>query len=42
METKEKEYNGIWKIVGMLLSLVAIFGILFLLGMGLYFLIGGY
>jgi len=42
MEERKKEYNGIWKTMGCLLSLVAIFGIFFLLGLGMYYLIMGF
>ncbi|MEO2052334.1 MAG: hypothetical protein ABGX00_11275 [Allomuricauda sp.] len=42
MEEKEKEYNGIWKQVGCILSLVAIFAIIALVVMGFYLLIGKY
>jgi hypothetical protein len=42
MEERKKEYNGIWKTAGCLLSLVAIFGIIFLLGLGMYYLIMGF
>ena len=39
---KDKEYKGIWMVVGLLLSLVAVLGMIFLLGMGIYFLLKGY
>ncbi|WP_431160208.1 hypothetical protein [Flagellimonas beolgyonensis] len=42
MEEKEKEYNGIWKQVGCILSLVAILAIIALVVMGFYLLIGKY
>jgi len=42
MQEKEKEYNGFWKQLGCTLSLVAIFGIIALLIIGFYLLIGNY
>jgi hypothetical protein len=42
MEDKEKEYNGIWKQVGCILSLVAIFALIGLFVMGFYLLIRKY
>jgi hypothetical protein len=42
MQEKEKEYNGFWKQLGCILSLVAIFGIIALLIIGFYLLIGNY
>jgi len=42
MENNDKEYRGIWMTVGLLLSFVAILGMIFLVGMGFYFLLKGY
>ncbi len=42
MQKEEKEYRGIWKQIGCILSLVAIFGMIGLMIMGLYLLIQGY
>ena len=42
MEKKEKAYNGIWKQVGCILSLIAIFAIIGLFVMGFYLLIQGF
>lgn len=42
MQEKEKEYNGIWKQIGCILSLVAIFGIITLVIIGFYLLIKNY
>jgi len=42
MQEKEKEYNGIWKQLGCVLSLIAIFGIIALVVMSLYLLIQNY
>tara|TARA_Y100001933_G_scaffold253821_1_gene294642 strand:- start:14084 stop:14212 length:129 start_codon:yes stop_codon:yes gene_type:complete len=42
MQEKEKEYNGIWKQIGCVLSLIAIFGIIALAIIGLYLLIKNY
>lgn len=42
MEQKEKEYNGVWKQAGCILSLVAILAIIALVVMGFYLLIGKY
>ncbi|HKL91398.1 MAG: hypothetical protein ACX93O_08690 [Flagellimonas sp.] len=42
MQEKEKAYNGIWKQAGCILSLIAIFGIIALVIIGLYLLIQGY
>lgn len=42
MQKEEKAYNGIWKQAGCILSLIAIFGIIGLMIMGLYLLIQGY
>jgi len=42
MEKRNKEYTGIWMTVGLLLSLVAILGMIFLFGLGIYFLLKGY
>lgn len=42
MEKRNKEYNGIWKTTGCLLSVVALLGLVFLFGLGLYFLLKGY
>nr|WP_288935356.1 hypothetical protein [uncultured Allomuricauda sp.] len=42
MREKEKAYNGIWKQAGCILSLIAIFGIIALVIIGLYLLIQGF
>jgi len=42
MQEKEKEYNGIWKQMGCILSLIAILGIIAVVIIGLYLLIQGY
>lgn len=42
MEKNDTEYRGIWMTVGLLLSFVAILGMVFLVGMGLYFMLKGY
>ncbi|MFT0715727.1 hypothetical protein [Flagellimonas lutimaris] len=42
MREKEKEYQGIWKQAGCILSLIAIFGIIALFIIGLYLLIQGF
>ena len=39
---EEKEYSGIWKQAGCILSLVAILGIIALFVMGFYLLIQGF
>lgn len=39
---EEKEYNGIWRQIGCILSLVAILGIIALFVMGFYLLIQGF
>ena len=42
MENKKKEYNGFWKQMGCILSLVAILAILAIFVIGFYLLIKGY
>jgi len=42
MEETEKEYGGIWKQAGCILSLLAILGIIVLFGIGIYLLLKGF
>ncbi|MDC6364585.1 MULTISPECIES: hypothetical protein [Flavobacteriaceae] len=42
MEKKEKEYNGFWKQLGCILSLIAILGIMAIFVIGFYLLINGF
>ncbi|MHA7862849.1 hypothetical protein [Flagellimonas marinaquae] len=42
MQEKEKEYNGIWKQLGCILSLVAILGIMAVFIVSFYLLLRNY
>jgi len=42
MQENERAYNGIWKQAGCILSMIAIFGIIALVIIGLYLLIQGF
>ncbi len=42
MQEKEKPYNGFWKQLGCILSVIAIFGIIALFVVGFYLFIKGF
>ncbi|WP_420601302.1 hypothetical protein [Flagellimonas sp.] len=42
MEEKEKEYNGFWKQIGCILSVIAILGIVSVVVLGIYMLLKGF
>lgn len=42
MQRKEKDYNGFWKQLGCILSVIVILGMLTVMGLGIYLFAKGF